>query len=111
MHWPVDPFVSPPVVPGPRRQVDVAVLTAGGIDRCCHQLWPQQYLIVEGVGGRIVREVIEQRSQHGNPASRRLPEERIKVGEQTVAQLQELTANGLDARAEAPGLVALSADL
>ena len=84
----------------------MAVLTTGVVNRRRHQRRPQHHLVVELVGGRVVREVIEQRPQHRGPAPRRLPEERVEVGEQPVAQPQELAANGLDARAEAPGLVA-----
>ncbi len=66
---------------------------------------------MEWVGDRVVREVIEQRPQHGDPAPRRLPEERVEVGKQPVAQPQELAANSLDVLAEDPWLVALGADL
>src|SRR3989442_405178 len=83
------------------------MLTTGVINRCRHQRWPQQHLVVECVGGRVVREVIEQGPQNGGPAPRRLPEERVEIREQPVAQPQELAANSLDARAETPGLVAL----
>ena len=83
------------------------MLTARVVHRRCQKLRPQQHLVVELVGGRVVRKVIEQRPQHGSPALRRLPEERVEVGEQPVAQPQELTADCLDARAETPWLVAL----
>src|SRR5437763_625285 len=110
MCRPGDQFVGPPIVPGALWQVDVAMLTAGVVHRSCQQRWPQQHLVVEWVGGRVVREVIEQRPQYGSPAPRRLPEQCVEVGEQPVAQSQELAANSLNARAEDPRLVALGAD-
>ncbi|HEX6552010.1 MAG TPA: hypothetical protein VF026_04555 [Ktedonobacteraceae bacterium] len=85
----------------------MAILTTGVVNRRRHQRRPQHYLVVKLVGGRVVREVIEQRPQHRDPAPRRLPEERVEIGEQPVAHPQELAANGLYAWAEAPGLVAL----
>src|SRR6266498_1118877 len=107
MRWPGEQFVGPPIVPCARWQVDVAMLTAGVVNRCRHQRRPQQHLVVEWVGGWVVREVVEQWPQHGDPTLRRLPEERVEVGEQPIAQPQELAANCLDAWAEAPGLVGL----
>src|SRR2546423_11452985 len=55
--------------------------------------------------------MIEQRPQHRDPSPSRLPEERVEVGKQPVAQPQELVADRLDTWTEDPWLMALTADL